>query len=94
MGRQSTDDQGSDTKLTMVEEQIMEADEERSSDSYMGAVIYNTWQTRNWKIFRNTKVNTEFATAQIKKELKHKLKDIQTCRKAHKCRQLLHRLCN
>lgn len=56
-------------------------------------MIYHTSQTRNERIFQNTTVNIDFATAQIKKEIKYRLEDIQTDRKAQKCRQLFQKLC-
>ncbi|MCD9560452.1 hypothetical protein HAX54_019134 [Datura stramonium] len=43
-----------------------------------GAAIYYTWQARNWKIFRNNELSTNYVSAQIKKEIKARIEGIST----------------
>lgn len=59
-----------------------------------GATIYHTWKVRNWKIFRNTEVNTRYVAAQIKKEIKIRLEGIETTRKARRSKNWLQTIVN
>ncbi|XP_060210228.1 uncharacterized protein LOC132637097 [Lycium barbarum] len=59
-----------------------------------GALIYYTWQARNWKIFKEENVNKEFVTVQIQKEVRERLGMLNCSKRARRCQVLIQRLCN
>lgn len=59
-----------------------------------GALVYYTWQARNWKIFRQTTVNNGGIVTQIQRELRERVSMISSARKVSKCPCLIHRICN
>ncbi|XP_070037111.1 uncharacterized protein [Nicotiana tomentosiformis] len=57
----------------------------------IGAMVYHTWQGRNWKIFREVSFNTDFCIGQIQKELKQRINMRAESRRARKCQVLVSR---
>lgn len=55
----------------------------------IGAVVYHTWQARNWRILRQINLNMEFCVGQIKKELAERLSIYVEFRKARQCLLLI-----
>ncbi|XP_019263377.1 PREDICTED: uncharacterized protein LOC109241112 [Nicotiana attenuata] len=53
-----------------------------------GAMIYHTWQARNWRIFRNITINREFTIAKIQQEVKIRLDSMRNTCRARKCQYL------
>nr|XP_009803229.1 PREDICTED: uncharacterized protein LOC104248623 [Nicotiana sylvestris] len=58
-----------------------------------GALIYHTWKASNSNYFEGTGVNTEYLVAQIQRETKARLEDLQTIKKARKCLSLIQHIC-
>lgn len=59
-----------------------------------GAMIYHTWKTRNWKVFRGTNVNIHFVYTQIQQEVRVRIDMLQYSRRAYRCSKLINKLCN
>ncbi|XP_019244454.1 PREDICTED: uncharacterized protein LOC109224322 [Nicotiana attenuata] len=60
----------------------------------IGAIIYYSWQARNWKHFRKTNVNNASIEIQIKKELRERISMLAGSRRARNCPILVQRICS
>lgn len=60
----------------------------------LGAMIYYTWQARNWKLFRKINVNSAFIVTQIQKELRERTSMLAGSRRARNYPVLVQRRCN
>ncbi|XP_070045599.1 uncharacterized protein [Nicotiana tomentosiformis] len=60
----------------------------------IGAMVYYTWPARNWKIFRQVRLNMDFCIGQIQKEIKERIRMRAESRRARHCPVLIHRLCS
>ncbi|XP_059285114.1 uncharacterized protein LOC132038465 [Lycium ferocissimum] len=59
-----------------------------------GAMLYYTWQARNWKVFKQATVNKEYAIIQIQKEIRERFGMLSCSRKVHRCQVLIQQLRN
>ncbi|XP_019251343.1 PREDICTED: uncharacterized protein LOC109230282 [Nicotiana attenuata] len=59
----------------------------------IGAMVYHTWQARNWRIFRQIALKLEFCTGQIKKEMVDRISMHEESKRAGQCSLLMQRIC-
>ncbi|XP_070026638.1 uncharacterized protein [Nicotiana sylvestris] len=64
------------------------------ASTMIGAIVYHTWQARNWKIFRQINLSMDFYIGQIKKELTERPRMHAESRRARQCPLLIQRLCS
>lgn len=57
-----------------------------------GAMIYHTWKARNWRIFRQIHVNTQFTITQIQEEVRDRLGVLQANKKVENVKDVLLKL--
>lgn len=50
----------------------------------MGALTYYTFQSRNWRLHRNTLVNSNYAIPQTKKEIEKRLDFLKDSKRARR----------
>lgn len=60
----------------------------------IGAIVYHTWQARNWRIFRQISLNLEFCVWQIKKEMVDRIGMFVESKRAKQCPPMIQRFCN
>lgn len=64
------------------------------ASTVLGAGIYHIWQARNWKLFKETTINTEQIVTQVKIEIRGRIDLMKDSKRARKCRYRVKRLSN
>lgn len=59
-----------------------------------GAMIYYTWQARNWTAFRNRSANTSLVIRKIQRQMRDRLDVLSSSKKALHSQYLIQQLCN
>ncbi|XP_019266923.1 PREDICTED: uncharacterized protein LOC109244316 [Nicotiana attenuata] len=64
-----------------------------AATALIGAMVYQTWQARNWRIFRQIALKMEFCVGQIKKEIAYRVSMYAESKRASQCSLMIQRLC-